>query len=486
MPKGNKTWPHTSLNPINENRTMIRDAILTTFYLCFVATSSWAANDASRPPNIIFILADDAGYHDFGFQDNPAMEKLTPNLDALSAEGLRFTNAYANASICGPSRAALLTGRYPHRFGYQQNYPESTSTEFAPVWESERWRSLGMDPSEKTVGDHLKANGYTTAIIGKWHQGYDDAFYPTRRGFDEFFGIRGGSRPYFPTPELQTAPPPYKYDQIEHNGTFVPESELTYVTDDLTNAALRFIEENREHPFFLFLSYTAPHTPLEPTPEDLAWVEQAYPGLPAKRAKYLALLRRMDVNIGRLLNEVSALGLAQNSVIVFAVDNGGSIRGLADNAPFQGHKYSSWEGGFRVPLVVVWPGVTPRGKATDTPVMLFDLAPTFTHMAGGNLAVGTESFDGVDLTPLLRDEPSDLPGRLHWREINRLGDTRVVREGKYKLILFRNRPAELYNVVSDPAESTNIAAAQPDVVARLAQSAADWGAQMPAPRWYQY
>jgi len=453
-----------------------------------VVFSAWPAPAAepSAPPNILFILADDAGYHDFGFQDNPALEKLTPNLDRLRQEGVRFTNAYANASICAPSRAAILTGRYPHRFGFQQNYPESDSELFQETWKGDAWKKMGMDLTEKTVGDHLKANGYITAVIGKWHQGYDDAFHPNRRGFDEFWGLRGGSRSYFPKPEFETASPPASFDRIEANHELVPESQLTYVTDDLSQAAIRFLDAHRTHPFFLYLSYTAPHLPLEGRPEDVRWVEKNYPGLEPKRIQTLALLRRLDHGIGEVLDHLKKLNLTKNTVVIFAVDNGGSIRGLADNTPFRGYKYSPFEGGLRVPLLVAWPGVITPGGTIREPVMLCDLTPTFVEIAGGKTADQAKPFDGSSIVPLLREKNGRPADSLAWREINSAGATKITRQGPYKLILIEGKPPELYNVEDDPGEKRNLAEHQADIVEKLTAVIQEWEKGMSEPRWYQY
>jgi arylsulfatase A-like enzyme len=443
-------------------------------------------NPKSISPNIIFVLADDGGSHDFGFQDNPALAQLTPNLDQLRRESLRFTHAYANASMCAPSRAALLTGRYPHRFGFQQNYPEGDTELFKRTWSTDAWRTLGIDPSEKTVADHLKANGYATALVGKWHLGYDDAFHPDTRGFGHFWGLRGGSRAYFSAPELETAPPPKKYDRIEAGRAFVPENQITYITDDLTAGALRFISEKRDGPFYVFLSYTAPHTPLTARHDDVEWVQKNLPPTDMKRVQNLALIRGVDRGMGELRAGLEKLGLSQNTIIIFAVDNGGSIRGLADNTPHRGHKFSPFEGGLRVPLIACWPGVTKPGADSHAPVMLFDFAPTFVEIAGGKTASGAKPFDASSLAPLLKGEAkSPGPRDLFWREINSQGPTKTMRRDNHKLIQYENRAPELYDVVADPGEKTNLAPRQPDLVRQLISAYAQWESRMPAPRWYQ-
>ena len=453
--------------------------------LLAIIGATGAALAADPPPNILFILADDAGFHDFGFQNNPAFAELTPHLDRLRRGGASFTNAYASASMCGPSRAGLLTGRYQQRFGFEQNYPEADSKLFAPTWQTDRWKPMGLDLKEKTVADHLKANGYATAIIGKWHLGYDDPFHPNRRGFDEFFGIRGGSRPYFSTPELETAAPPKRYDRIEHNDRWVPESQITYTTDDFARATGDFLKATpAAKPFFVYLSFTAPHTPLEPKPEDIAWVRSRLPDAQEKRILNLALIRAMDRNIGLVLDQLAASGRDKNTIIVFTVDNGGSIRGLADNSPWRGYKFSPFEGGIHVPLIVDWPGVTKPDQVVATPVILLDFAPTFVAAAGGRTADGARPFDGVNLLPLLQGEPMSHR-LLFWREINSQGLAKTVIDGPLKLITYENKPPELYDLFADPGERDNLAPQRQDIVTRLQGAFAEWASEMESPRWYQ-
>ncbi|MDB4378913.1 sulfatase-like hydrolase/transferase [Akkermansiaceae bacterium] len=338
---------------------MIENMILRILSAFLVASSVGSAQ-----PNIIILYSDDAGYADFGFQPNCAadMKKLTPNIDRIAKEGARFTNAYMAGSVCSPSRAGLMTGRYQQRFGYDNNLP--------PGFQS------GLDLKEKFGVNYLKPLGYTTGLVGKWHLGYPEEYHPNKRGFDWFYGLLQGSRPYYEIPK------PSAHRVIQENGRITKED--SYVTDRFGDAACRFIRENKEVPFFLFVSFTSPHGPLQPKPEDVkrvAHIDQK------RRASYAGLVVSLDDNVGKVLDCLKAEGLDEDTIVLFTNDNGGQTANGANNSPLQGKKGTLWEGGVRVPWVMRWRGEIPAGRVIDQPVIALDLLPTLIEAAGGEVSL---------------------------------------------------------------------------------------------------
>ena len=298
-----------------------------------VAALGMAAH--AGPPNIILILADDAGYNDFGFQNNePAYRAATPHIDSIADQGARFTQAYVSANVCAPSRAGLLTGRYQERDGFRDNLPSHFGKP-QPVWFTDEWKQIGLDVNVKTAGDHLGALGYHTGLAGKWHLGYADAFAPHHRGFDFFKGIRAGSRSFFPIDNFEVEVPPQRYHQREKNGVFLPESEVEHITMSQGDAALEFMDESKKmgKPFFLFLSFTAPHSPLQPDAASLEEAKRLFPGASANRLKYMGLVIGMDRQVGRVLERLKMHGMERDTIVVFLSDNGGSKKNASNNDP---------------------------------------------------------------------------------------------------------------------------------------------------------
>lgn len=414
------------------------------------------AEEKAEKPNIILIFSDDAGYHDFGFQGSE--EIPTPNLDALAKRGIRFTNGYVTDATCGPSRAGLLTGRYQQKFGYQEiNVPGFMSPNSKFLGDD-----MGLPLSEATMADVLKSRGYRTAMYGKWHLGNADRFHPLNRGFDEFYGFRGGDRSYFAYGQTGDS---VARDKLMERGFGKLEEPSQYLTDQLGNEAVRFIERNARQPFFIYMAFNAPHTPMEATEADLA----RFPELSGTRRTYAAMMVAMDRAIGTVLASLDEHDLTENTIVVFTNDNGGPTdKNASLNWPLAGTKSNHLEGGIRVPFVMSWPAQLRQGVDYDRPVSTMDLLPTFFAAAGGDVA-DLDRVDGVDLLPFL-DGQSMPHQRLFWKK-----DVRAaVRDGDWKLIRFADRPAQLFNLATDVAEQVDLAAEHPDKVAAMFKHLHQW------------
>ncbi|WP_334313459.1 sulfatase-like hydrolase/transferase [Psychrosphaera algicola] len=351
---------------------------------------------------MIFILSDDAGYADFGFQGST--EFKTPNLDKLATESLKFSQAYTTAAVCGPSRAGILTGKYQQRFGFEENNVLDYMSHNGLMGEN-----MGLPLNEKTIADHLKNQGYNTALIGKWHQGDADRFHPTKRGFDYFFGFRGGSRSYWELDEFHQSIQPQ--NKLEF-GFEVYQENQKYLTAALANNAVEYINRQNQ-PFFLFLSFTAVHTPMEADPEDL----KQFPKLSGKRQQLAAMTLAMDREIGKVLNAIDLKGFSDNTIVIYTNDNGGpSDTNFSNNYPLSGTKANHLEGGIRVPFLMRWPQVTDAGGNFDKPISTLDLMPTFYEIAGGNTK-DLGPIDGVNLKPYITGENKQRPHQtLYWKK----------------------------------------------------------------------
>ncbi len=436
--------------------------------LTITAVASIATSMAAEKPNILFIFADDLGYGDLGYTGSTQIK--TPNVDQLAKQGVVFDRAYVTAPFCGPSRAAVLTGRYQQRFGFEWN------PRWAPNLKPEK---VGMPTSEKMFGKHMQEAGYVTGAIGKWHMGYHNNFYPTNRGFDYFFGMRGGGHSYFPS-VTEKRPGWYPDFSLERMGTMLKKVEEPYLTDWFTTDAFNFIKREKENdkPWMLYLSYNCPHGPLEAKKEDIA----KYKHIKHKgRRTYCAMVDNFDQNVGRLIKQLKATGQYENTAIFFLNDNGGSIETVyAVNAPFWGTKGTFFEGGVRVPMFIHYPAKLKPQRYKHS-VSAMDILPTSLGLAkhegemkpfkNGNKVI-PRTFDGVDLMPYLTGKKESLPHeKLFWRVMFR-GSASV--DGDWKCITTPHDLPQLYNLADDPSERNDLAAKNPERVQKMMNAHFEW------------
>lgn len=426
-------------------------------------------SNAQEKPNIVLIFSDDAGYADFGFQGSEVM--ITPNLDKLASEGVVFSQAYVSDPTCGPSRAGLITGKYQQRFGFEEN---NVPGYMSPV-SAKDGKEMGLPVEEITMADYLKKQGYATAFYGKWHLGGADRFHPTKRGFDEFYGFRGGARSYFPY--TSTNIPADSLDLMERGfGNYV-EPEI-YLTDDLANEAIDFIERKakKDEPFFTIIAFNAVHTPMEAAEDDL----KHFPQLTGKRKTVAAMTLALDRASGKILDKLKELGIEDNTLVVFTNDNGGPTdKNASDNAPLSGTKSNHLEGGNRVPFVLKWPGKVKENTRYDYSVSTLDLLPTFYAAAGGDANTLTD-IDGVDLLPYTEGKNTNRPHDfLYWRKDGR----GAVLAGDWKFIRFPDRPAMLFYLPNDEQELHDVSAQNPELYKKLYKQLYAWESTLERPRW---
>jgi arylsulfatase A-like enzyme len=422
-----------------------------------------AAEPAARKPNVIILLADDLGYADVGFQG--CKDIPTPNIDSLAREGIRCTNGYVSGPYCSPTRAGLLTGRYQQRFGHEFNPGPATA---------------GLPLTETTIADRLRANGYATGWVGKWHLGGVPKFHPQKRGFADAFGFLGGAHAYF----AEKGAPIYRGTE--------EVTEKEYLTDAFGREAVAFIDRHKSEPFFLYLAFNAVHTPMQATDERL----KKFDSIKDKtRRTYAAMTLAMDEAIGKVLAKLRDEKLDENTLIVFFSDNGGptmrttTING-SSNAPLRGSKRTTLEGGIRVPFAFRWKGKLPEGKTYDQPLIQLDILPT--ALAVADVAVMPEwKLDGVNLLPYLTGKEKGAPHEsLYWR----LGKQMAIRQGDWKLVRYdpvadgekgkgAATEAKLYNLAQDIGEATDLAAKEPERLKKLEDAWQAWNATLAKPLW---
>lgn len=394
----------------------------------------------AKSPNVLLILADDHGYGDISAHNGPSIQ--TPNIDRIAADGTRFTQFYANSSVCSPSRASLMTGRYPDRAGVPgviRTHPENS------------WGYFRQDAA--TLPATLKQKDYRTALIGKWHLGLESENHPCKRGFDHFHGFLGDMMDDY-------------YTHLRHDINYMRHGFETidprgHATDLFTEWSTEFIQAQAQSsdPFFLYLAYNAPHTPIQPPDEWVTRVQEREPDISPERAKYVALVEHMDAGIGRVLDTLVETDQLANTLVIYTSDNGGDMNVGAHNGPLRGQKGDMYEGGIRVPTCAMWPGHVPEGHVTDQVALLMDLFPTVCEVADAPIP---DEIEGRSIWQTLQGEQQDFSERiLYWlrREGGRqfFGQSQhAVRRGDIKLLHNRPfQPLELYDLSSDPLETTN-------------------------------
>jgi arylsulfatase A-like enzyme len=430
---------------------------------------------APQARNVIVILADDLGVADVSayFPDRIP----TPNIDRIAQGGVRFDAGYATAAMCSPSRAGLLTGRYQNRFGFEYNAGSDERVEA---------EGLGLDAGERTIADLLRAAGLYAGMIGKWHQGSRPQFEPTARGFEEFFGFFAGSTNYI-EPDV---PGVINGEAIERRdgasfwkqilrdpGRRVVNNADRYLTEEFTREAIEFLDRNADRPFFLYLAYSAPHTPLQTTRK----YYDRFPQIADERLRiYAAMVSALDDGVGAVLDRLDALGLADDTLIVFLSDNGCAAYARLCDCSLRGGKLTLLEGGTRIPFLMRWPRGLPAGVVYDQPVTALDVLPTALRAVGAS-AGDEPSRDGVDLAPFVRGTAKGLPHEtLFWRSEPLI----AVRQGPWKLWESRDGAfSYLFDLSADPGERNDLAATQPDRVRLLRERFDAWNAALVAPAW---
>ena len=431
-------------------------------------TACEADSEAIRP-NIILIVTDDQGYKDVGF--NGSKDIPTPHIDRIAHEGVRFERGYVSGPVCGPSRAGFLTGRYQSRFGFDWN--PSLNPDDA---------TAGIPLSEKIIPEYLTPLGYTSMIVGKWHMGTHPNLRPLKRGFDEFYGFLAGGHNYFPEDiyldDLSNSKSvdDWYHDRLRHNEQYHELQQ--YLTDELSDRAIDFVNRSKHKPFFLYLAYNAPHTPLQATSKYLSRFTHIKD---ERRKTYAAMISAVDDGVGRLLDSLQKHDLEENTLIFFLSDNGGRTpkrpgeHRVANNAPLRGGKGQLWEGGIRVPFAMRWPAQITAGIVYDKPVISLDILATIISQLGirQNLK---KALDGTDLIPFLTGQRQDAPhDNLFWRHLSK-GHAAVIRDDtKY---IEDKEGRQLYDLAKDISESVPINSRKDETLQRLKAAHQDWNAQM--------
>jgi len=441
---------------------------------CGLALASGSTNaKTGRPPNVILIVADDLGVGDVGVYGGKIAK--TPNIDALAAGGVRLTDGHVAAPVCSPSRMALLSGRYQERYGYEFN-PVRGPTETLPL-------------DQKTLADRMTQQGYVTGLIGKWHLGWRPEQRPDKRGFGSYFGMASGNR-YFPADYPGVERISITGDEAENPASgdakpkVVRDGQTVEIegnlTDAFTDEALAFIDRNRAKPFFLYLAYNAPHTPLEADAERFRRFD---PSIPRDQRVLAAMVATLDDGVGRIAAHLKSRGLDHDTLVIFISDNGCPLylKGACNNAELLGGKRDLLEGGLRVPFIFSWPGTLKPGVFRESAITL-DIAPTVLAAAG---ATPAKELEGVDLAPYLKGKSRGSPhDYIFWRA----SPSTAVRSGPWKLIRAQRADGAgfetfLFKVGDNPTEAKDQSIQHPEVVERLSRALNTWTATLPEPRF---
>jgi arylsulfatase A-like enzyme len=422
-----------------------------------------------RKPNIVFILADDLGYGDLGCYGRKDIR--TPVVDGIAAEGVKFTQYYANGPECSPTRTAFLTGRYQHRVGgLECAIGNGNVGRYDDAIRLRETNDLGLPVEETSIARMLKMAGYATAITGKWHLGYEPKFAPHLHGFDHAFYAVGGGMDYF-----------HYIDNVASYYLFQngkPIRREGYFTDLATDEAVKFIDKHADEPFFLYVPYTAPHSPFQgpddyrpdPLPGDSPLWNQGK----APPDVYIAMIEHMDKCIGRILEALDRNDLAANTVVIFSSDNGGT--GSARNAPLSKAKGTTFEGGIRVPAVARWPGVIPGGTVSNQVCITFDFSASIVRVGGAKVPAGRK-FDGIDILKLVETGRSPQKRTLFWRGRRGQRTRKAVRDGDMKYIWQtdgKKSEEYLFDLREDIGETRNLLEKRPGQARRLRALLAEW------------
>lgn len=410
------------------------------------------SNKVDIPPNIIIILIDDAGYADFGFMGSKDLK--TPCIDELARHSVVFSDAHTSATVCGPSRAGLLSGQYQQRFGFECN---------------DLGEDDGLDTSLVLLSGHLKNEGYATCAIGKWHLGLNDIYHPNSRGFDEFYGFLGGARSYFPYDKMERIP---RSRKLYHNKKEV--SFEGYLTDYFGDKTVEFIDNYKDKPFFIYFSPNAVHAPMEAKKKDLERFTDA------PRQKLAAMTWSLDENIGKIVDKLSAEGIFENTLIFFMSDNGGALSNNASCLPLKGWKGNKFEGGHRVPFFVCWPKKIKHPFLFDGLASALDIYPTALNAA--DVAESEYKTDGTDmmayLTGKIKGSPHDV---LFWRK----DKMAAVRKDRFKLIRLKDYGTVLYNLDDDLSEKKDLSDTDAILSNELIDYLAEWEKGLKEPFWLE-
>ncbi len=416
-----------------------------------IGAVSFKQKSESKLPNIIVILIDDAGYADFGFMGSKDLQ--TPNLDILAKSSVVFSDAHVSASVCSPSRAGLLTGKYQQRFGYECNEGEGYT---------------GMDTAQVMLPKLLKSQGYTTAAFGKWHVGFNSNQHPLAKGFDYYYGFLSGGRSYFYQPN--------KDDRTGSKNALIENHQQVpfdgYLTDVLGNKAVNYIQQNKEQPFFMYWAPNAVHTPMEASEADM----QKFANHP--RQKLAAMTFALDRAVGNIINELKRQGIFENTLIFFLSDNGGANNNQSTNYPLKGFKGNKFEAGHRIPFLISWPKQLQHQKYSGLSSSL-DIFPTVLEAAGVN-KLNTKGLDGVSLLPFLKGKKTTAPHELLvWRK----DAEAAVRYRQFKLIQVKGLEDRLYNLDTDLGETKDLRSAEPAVYLNLKTQLLNWEKSKMKPLW---
>lgn len=493
--------------PINTDETLIKaDAKLAEGKTAFLSKKD-TSKTSEKKPNIIILLADDLGKYDislYGGKSTP-----TPQIDSLAASGVTFTDGYVSSSICSPSRAGLLTGRYQERFGHEfqpgDRYPKNNLEYYAFKYliNTDSWRlnpkieypsdasiaTQGLPQSEITFADLAKRKGYNTAIIGKWHLGHNKGFFPLDRGFDYHYGFYQAFSLFTPEDDNPDIINHHHKDftdkviwgngrvgigQIRRDTTIIKDK--AYLTETFADEAEAFIDKNKSKPFLLYVPFNAPHTPFQVRKK----YYDRFPNVKDENKRvYFAMISALDDAIGRIVTKVKKEGLEENTLIIFASDNGGADYTFATtNAPLKGGKFSHFEGGINVPFALSWKGKIKPHTVYKTPVSSLDIFSTIAAAIHSDLPKD-RVYDGVDLISTVNNN-KEAHKNLYWRS----GDAKAIRSGEWKLIISgKTHQQWLYNLASDKSEKTDLAQQNPAKVKELQTALQNWEKGLVKPLW---